>query len=596
MFSASLTPTLNERSGEIQGDFLSNNTTHIYIHTGEGSRTRTVEEENQAAGESSRIPVANENDLRFVRSRAYGSDIVVRDGYRIHVARYLGKVVTVKVYQGPNSVQRLEADLEINSYLLHPAILRTVAVCRASRTPFLVLSMESHSMPTIPISLDGFRSLVCYLADALSHSETESLIVGAQVIRDVSSGLDYLGSIEQTFAISRLTFDLLVDENNNICITVGLGEENVTGTQEDRYIDVFHKLCIKNANNECYLDNSETTQRRKHVLESDLSPNEPRREYAFIPDPDHISLSLRRISKDYARFTASYHEEYPTPSTDRRDEVTLGTSVSRTAVISHLTPSLREICQICHQLVEDGIFNCSCGQGDDGMSPTIQCFRCSVWSHRACQIDGGGRRFLCTSCLLLESQSQPESAQIQDIDSALSSSENDMELSSDPQNHDTNQSHGYPVELEASPDSEGLNPSYSEVDSIPTEVLPPVRVQPSARVRLAAARVRPTTRVPPAREYPSGPHYIPRHPVYVDGTIGTELHGNPFYRSDRIRDLSREIEYQSHLVGTELEPIWISTLLFKGVEYGRGQSSVSRTHSRELAAAQALRLLEQQHW
>ncbi|KAJ7581299.1 hypothetical protein C8J56DRAFT_959672 [Mycena floridula] len=142
----------------------------------------------------------------------------------------------------------------------------------------------------------------------------------------------------------------------------------------------------------------------------------PRREYVFIPDRTIGSLSLRRISTEYASFlrrtnnnvqrlqhkgrSSSRAVPHRCPGY-RRDEVTLGTSVLRTAIIQHMTPSPREICPVCKQLVEDGMFYCSCGQGDDGMSPTIQCLRCRVWSHRTCQSNGdsiGHPLFTCASC------------------------------------------------------------------------------------------------------------------------------------------------------------------------------------------------------
>ncbi|KAJ7598013.1 hypothetical protein C8J56DRAFT_331504, partial [Mycena floridula] len=41
-----------------------------------------------------------------------------------------------------------------------------------------------------------------------------------------------------------------------------------------------------------------------------------------------------------------------------RKEVTLSTSVSDSTIISHRTPSLQEICQLCGQLVEAGSFRC----------------------------------------------------------------------------------------------------------------------------------------------------------------------------------------------------------------------------------------------
>ncbi|KAJ7581279.1 hypothetical protein C8J56DRAFT_261575 [Mycena floridula] len=402
---------------------------------------------------SSGIPIAHKHDLRFLRYPPYGSDLVIRDGYRIHVAQYRGKVVAVKVYQGANSAQRLEADLEINSSLFHPTILQTVAVCRATQTPFLVFSMESDSLSPIPISLGGFKSLVYYLADALSRSEQDSLVVGAQLIRDISSGLDYLASIEQTLAVSRLMFDLLVDESNNICITVGLGEGAATGTQEDGHLDVFHNLCSKSfleANNECHLDKSQAPTADNSASGSSSHPDlpfsspdgepiaetdsqsdspltPPRREYAFVPDRGH--QSLREISTSYARFMRSIiakrirhlRRKGQRKSTIvahrcpgyRRDEVTLSTSVLRTAIIQHLTPSPREICPICQQLVEDGTFNCFCGQGDDGISSTIECSQCGLWSHRTCQVNGHSvdhLPFTCASCSRPPSPPPPPSA------------------------------------------------------------------------------------------------------------------------------------------------------------------------------------------
>ncbi|KAJ7581274.1 hypothetical protein C8J56DRAFT_1102168 [Mycena floridula] len=473
MFPASLAHTLTGNTfGDIEGGFLSNNTTHnICINTGEGTCIHTVQEDGQVPGISisSGIPIAHKHDLRFSRSPQYGSDLVRRDGYRIHVAKYRGKVVAVKIYQGANSNQRLETDLEINSSLFHPTILQTVAVCRAPRTPFLVFSMESDSLSTIPISLGGFKSLVYYLADALSRSEQESLVAGAQLIRDVSAGLDHLSSIEQTPALSRFIFDLLVDENDNICIAVGLSDRADTGVQVNGYLGVFQSLILKSfleANNQYHIDKEWAitagdlgealhvssyddgdflVQLESEVTEIiDLASIEiPSREYVFIPDRASDSFSLSAISTDYTNFIRRINPNNIAPSNNfqrwrhkgpsnsktvahrcpgyRRDEVTLGTSVSRTAVIQHMTPALREICPVCKQLVEDGMFNCSCGQGmnpstsvctsgfivvvglveDDGSSPTIQCSRCLVWSHHRCQRNDSGsdhQPFTCFSC------------------------------------------------------------------------------------------------------------------------------------------------------------------------------------------------------
>ncbi|KAJ7581277.1 hypothetical protein C8J56DRAFT_261490 [Mycena floridula] len=440
MFPPSLGHTLNGNTfGDTQGDFLSNNKTRISIRVGcSGKRTRKACSKPSAAPlrEFPRIPIAHINELNFVRSRIYGSDLVAGDGFHIHAAKYQGKVVAVKVYQGMDSAKRLEADLNLASSLIHPTMLRPVAVFTATATPFIVLGGDSS--PMIPSSLGGFKSLRCCLADALDNSEVESLMLGAQLLRDVSSGLDYISNIQQTIGVSQLTFDLLVDENDNICITVGVGEEDETGDQG--YLEVFHNLCSKSfleANNECHSDKSQTPTTNKSAsgsssqrdlkfspaedepiaetdLQSDCLPTPARREYAFVPDRSH--QSLREISTSYARFMRSitkkiqhFRRKSHGNSTIvahrcpgyRRDEVTLGTSVLRTAIIQHLTPSPREICPVCKQLVEDGTFNCFCGQGDDGRSSTIQCSWCRVWSHRTCQVNGdsmGDLPFTCASC------------------------------------------------------------------------------------------------------------------------------------------------------------------------------------------------------
>ncbi|KAJ7581297.1 hypothetical protein C8J56DRAFT_1102229 [Mycena floridula] len=438
MFPASLAHTLTGNTfGDIEGDLLSHNT-HICIHTGERTCIHTVQE-GQGPGISipAGIPIAHKHDLRFLRSPSNGSDLVARE---MDIAS-----------MSPNIGEKswLSRSTKARTLSSHPTILQTVAVCRAPRTPFLVFSMESDSLSIIPISLGGFKSLVYYLADALSRSEQESLVAGAQLIRDVSAGLDHLSSIEQSPALSRFIFDLLVDENNNICIAVGLSEQVDTDVQVDGYLSVFQSLILKSfleANNQHHIDkewaitagdfgqalDDSSSDDRDFLVQLESEPTEivdltsieiASREYVFIPDRASDSFSLSAISTDYTHFIRRINpnnasstnfqrcrHKGPNKSKTvahrcpgyRRDEVTLGTSVSRTAIIQHLTPSLREICPVCKQLVEDGMFKCSCGQEDDGSSPTIQCSRCLVWSHHKCHQpnDSGSNHqpFTCFSC------------------------------------------------------------------------------------------------------------------------------------------------------------------------------------------------------
>ncbi|KAJ7571975.1 hypothetical protein C8J56DRAFT_745700, partial [Mycena floridula] len=95
----------------------------------------------------------------------------------------------------------------------------------------------------------------------------------------------------------------------------------------------------------------------------------PRREYVFVSE--RTSISLRQISERYDNLIRLLSDEtvsidrwrrnapFPTPSTVahrcpgyRRQEVTMGTLVTRSALILHFTPSVKERCSICHQLVE----------------------------------------------------------------------------------------------------------------------------------------------------------------------------------------------------------------------------------------------------
>ncbi|KAJ7590515.1 hypothetical protein C8J56DRAFT_535969 [Mycena floridula] len=131
--------------------------------------------------------------------------------------------------------------------------------------------------------------------------------------------------------------------------------------------------------------------------------------------------SLKDINKDFARFmqdldpstTPTYIERLrrnvrrPTTVQHRcpgyrRQEMALATSVSRTAIISHFTPSIQEICQVCNQEVEEGTFRCPCGQADDGVAPTVRCHRCSDWSHLGCHlVVNDAQQFTCSKCLYL---------------------------------------------------------------------------------------------------------------------------------------------------------------------------------------------------
>ncbi|KAJ7269598.1 hypothetical protein C8J57DRAFT_316598, partial [Mycena rebaudengoi] len=73
-----------------------------------------------------------------------------------------------------------------------------------------------------------------------------------------------------------------------------------------------------------------------------------------------------------------------------REEIILGSQAHSTVIVSHSTPSPREVCTVCGHIVEDGgWFKCSCGKPDDGLEPTTNCTACNSWHHVQCLCIGG---------------------------------------------------------------------------------------------------------------------------------------------------------------------------------------------------------------
>ncbi|KAJ7573541.1 hypothetical protein C8J56DRAFT_1173573 [Mycena floridula] len=429
------TNILGATVGSIEGGFLSNNRVSV----------RIVPERPSAESISSSLATADveaaaEDDFSFWRSSTVSSQLVVELGYRIHAAIHKGKVRAVKIYEGVDSRERVQDDMDLNHCLSHSTILRTIAGCKTAPRPFVILDTGiGHSSST---DLGSLKTLSCYLTHALTGFERDCFLAGAKLMRDFSAGLDHIESVqsEQRFSLSKLTFDLIVDAENNICISVGV-RKNEFWTERrshdvDGYFDIFQRQCSKEFNSANFEQNGaglpdtyDDVPRAKSHLDVEelpftcpsdipISPR-PRREYVFIPE--RTSISLRQMSEKYNSLIRLLSDEtvsiyrwcrnapFTTPNTVahrcpgyRRQEVTIGTLVTRSALILHFTPSMQERCTICYQLVQEGTFSCSCEQADDGVSPTIQCCKCLVWSHRECKTrlanDSSSQGFTCSVC------------------------------------------------------------------------------------------------------------------------------------------------------------------------------------------------------
>jgi hypothetical protein len=162
------------------------------------------------------------------------------------------------------------------------------------------------------------------------------------------------------------------------------------------------------------------------------TPNTCRRELIWKSQIDHTT-SLGEIAHRFQGFLLSPSTELPfsrrrgrytTKAAHRcpgynRVEITLTTDITRSAIVSHLTPTPHEICPICEEIVKDAeIFACICGGegkplhehnlspcmltalADNESIPTIRCLICSEWHHRPCvnMFEDGDHIFACQRC------------------------------------------------------------------------------------------------------------------------------------------------------------------------------------------------------
>ncbi|KAF8161532.1 hypothetical protein B0H34DRAFT_796306 [Crassisporium funariophilum] len=121
---------------------------------------------------------------------------------------------------------------------------------------------------------------------------------------------------------------------------------------------------------------------------------------AAFPSSENLSLKGRR-----GRYISKAAHRCPGYN---RIEITLTTDITRSAFVSHFTPTPHEICPVCKEVVKDAeIFNCICGGYDDESMPTVRCSTCQVWQHRLCDTvsEFGGQNFVCQRCHVIKSNS-----------------------------------------------------------------------------------------------------------------------------------------------------------------------------------------------
>ncbi|KAJ7573495.1 hypothetical protein C8J56DRAFT_1033790 [Mycena floridula] len=331
---------LRSNFGNIEGGFLCNNQVSIQVNSMAHQLHHSTEPMGSLSNTNSGIELTSEEDFLFWRSSTMSSELIVGPGYRIHVAIYKGEVRAVKIYEGPDSRERLLEDMNLNRCLSHSTVLRTVAGCKTAPRPFVILDTGiGHSLGA---DLGSLQTLSCYLAHALTGCERDCLLAGAKL------------------------FDLIIDAANNISISVGVRQNEIwTERRLDNvggYFEVFQRQCSKEFDSAKSERNgaglSETSddvtpvkfdldvESLSFTLPGDIPTSRtPQREYVFIPE--RTSISLRRISEKYDNLIRLLSDEtvsidrwrrnapFPAPSTVahrcpeyRRQEVTMGTLVT----------------------------------------------------------------------------------------------------------------------------------------------------------------------------------------------------------------------------------------------------------------------------
>jgi len=84
----------------------------------------------------------------------------------------------------------------------------------------------------------------------------------------------------------------------------------------------------------------------------------------FLPIPSNPVLQRRR-----GRYSTTTPHRCPGYN---REEITLTPEVSKSAIVSHLTPTPHEICLVCGKVVRDAEpFHCVCGKGGEQLAGLI---------------------------------------------------------------------------------------------------------------------------------------------------------------------------------------------------------------------------------
>ncbi|KAJ6597627.1 hypothetical protein DFH09DRAFT_82964 [Mycena vulgaris] len=358
----------------------------------EPTRKRRRREEEESEG----IKVIRNKHLKLSLELGSGP------GYFLHAGEVKGRAVIVKVFNaGPTVREQLESTVALSKGLMHPNVLRIEGVSPPASLNHFIAYENAH-----------WKTAEGPLAAALKDDLTRSVTLGFKMVAGLSSGINHLGL--QGISLSSLgpeNFDIFLDLNDRFLISINPPEPTEGSCPDDgqpedntsKCWDVLNLLCqkiLRSANHALHKENIERDpvvvdlSRRPSVDQSSsasfslafpsseslsqdsvpdgMSPVAPRREYVWRTiDRGQQSLATvaRRIALDLDLKLSSVHKVALSDARCAhrcagyiREEITLATMTSDSAVVSYDAPSPLETCSVCHEVVGfHEAFQCICG-------------------------------------------------------------------------------------------------------------------------------------------------------------------------------------------------------------------------------------------
>ncbi|KAJ7649833.1 hypothetical protein FB45DRAFT_1049994 [Roridomyces roridus] len=320
-----------------------------------------------------------DDDLEVIRQRDLSllHEIGGGPGYLFHAAKIKDRAVIVKVFNtGARAREHLEVTFSLSRALLHPNVLRIEAASAPTSPSQLIVYQDAH-----------WKNAEGSLAAALRDDLDRSVVLGFKLVAGLSSGINYLSTQDLPLALGAAHFDVFLDVNDRFLLSINPPSSTPGPTQRDGSgWTLFNALCQKVLRSANRLLHDDDIERTPVVFKPTSVPNSvtgsptalehsfnervnaeqnvravaPRREYIWrtmaLQQP--LATIAAHINRDIDIRRKPIHKLVWTnaQNTHRcpgyvREEITLATTTADSAVVVHDSPDPRELCPICHQVV-----------------------------------------------------------------------------------------------------------------------------------------------------------------------------------------------------------------------------------------------------